>query len=109
MENKDEECMALCTLISDVFSKSLKDVFQRELDDPKFMNPTFLGTRFRAFKMMFYAVSKSFKPMYRMLALAIAKHRHDKHMENKTRTMKKLSRKMTHDQIEKATSRGWNS
>lgn len=107
MEEKDH--MILCEGIINIFGDALRGIFKREAVEKKYMRQTILGSRFRAFVAILVAVLKSSKPMYRVLALAIAKHRFEHHNEKTIRTQESLKRSMTSSEIEKATTRGWNT
>ena len=92
------------------FKTALTEVFTLEADKTKnYMNQSILGCRWRAFWGIFVAVKKS--NIINILALSIAKHRQEKHGENKTRTIKNISRSMTDEQIKASTSKSsfWNS
>ena len=105
MENKDH--MILCEEIIKIFAAAMRKIFSRENSEDKYMKQTFLGCRFRAFVAIAAAVKESFKPMYKILALAIAKHRTEKHGDSKEKTIATLSRSMTTSEIKAATNSGW--
>lgn len=94
--------MNLIDSIVEIFRESLTTVFKREANEEKYMRQTILGTRWRAFWGIFVAVVNAFKPMVRALAYAIAKHRQEAHNEDKTRTLKSISRSMSNEELEKA-------
>lgn len=91
--------MTLIQKIAAVFERELTKVFEREQKEdgkngrPNYMKQSILGCRWRAFWGIFVAVIKSFPEMVNILGLSIAVHREEKHNENKTRTIRSLSRK----------------
>lgn len=91
------------------FKTALTEVFTLEADKTKnYMNQTILGCRWRAFWGIFVAVKKS--NIINILALSIAKHRQENHNEDKTRTIKSISRSLTNEQIKASTAKsGWIS
>lgn len=96
-------------IISVIKEEAVK-VFTREEKDPKYMRQSFLGCRWRAFKGILVIFKKSLKRCVNILAYAIAKHRVEKHGEDKkVKTMITLQSKMSGDDFEKASTRGWNT
>ena len=92
------------------FTKSLESVFEREAKEPKYLKQTILGCRWRAFKGLTIAFVKALPVMVNMGGLAIAKHRQGyPHGEDRRNYIEKLSKKLTGDQIERATTsnNGW--
>jgi len=89
------------------FKTALTEVFELEADKTKnYMNQSILGCRWRAFWGIFVAVKKS--NIINILALSIAEHRQREHNENKTRTIKSISRSLTSEQIKASkASTGW--
>lgn len=84
--------MTLIDQLTNEFKKSLTVVFEKEAnDDLNYMNQSILGCRWRAFWGIVVAVKNS--KIISILALSIAVHRKEHHKENKSRVIKKLSRK----------------
>ena len=96
--------MNLVDQLVNIFKGALTAVFEREATDSKYMNQSVLGCRWRAFWGIMEACRKSIKPMTKVLALSIAKHREKKHGEDKSRTISSLTRSMTDEQIKASTS-----
>jgi len=95
-----------------VFERELTAVFKREATDPKYMNQTILGCRWRAFWGIVVAYHKALPEMVQTLALSIALHRTEKHGDNKTRTIKSLSRSLGDEktaEIAQAKTDWWNA
>jgi hypothetical protein len=101
-ENKE----LLYNEIANIFRDVMKEIFKRENNEDSYMKQTILGTRFRAFWAILTAFKHSFNRMYKVLALAIAVHRNDNHEEDKSKTISKLTRSMSGEDITKADSRG---
>lgn len=97
----------LCEKIINIFGEALREIFIKEAINPKYMKQTILGSRFRSFVAILTAALKSFKRMYKVLALAIAKHREESHNENTEKTQVSLTRSMSEDDIKTATAAGW--
>ena len=108
-QTTDPDYALVCEGIINIFAEELRKIFAREDKDPKYMNKTWLGCRFRAWFAILVAFNKSFGRMVKVLALAIAKHRQEKHGENKLRTQISLEKKMSEQDIATASSRAWNT
>ena len=93
--------MTLIQTIVSIFEKELTAVFKREAEDKSYMNQSILGCRWRAFWGIFVAINKSFPEMVKTLALSIAIHRTKEHGDDKTRTIKSLSRSLGDEKTEK--------
>ena len=104
----EDKSISLQDELVKIFAKAVKDVFDREKNDSKYMNQTFLGVRYRAYKGIKAIVKKAFKDMYKLLALSIASHRTKEHGEDKTWTIKTLSRSMSAEAVSVGTRSYWN-
>jgi hypothetical protein len=99
--------MNLIDQIVAVFKEALTAVFKREAEEKNYMKQSIFGCRWRAFWGITVAFIKSIKAMRNILAMAIAKHRTLKHGDDKTRTIRSLTRSMSDEQIK--ASEGTNS
>jgi len=95
--------MTLIQTIVAIFERELTVVFKREAEDKTYMNQSVLGCRWRAFWGILVAINKSFPEMVKTLALSIALHRTKHHGDNKTKTIRTLSRSLGDEKTEKAT------
>lgn len=102
-----DNCLTLCQEIINIFGKALTEIFNRELEEDSYMPQTFLGSKFRASVAIWTAVFKSYRSMVNVLALAIATHRAEEHEENKDKEIASLTKVMSDEEIQTATSRGW--
>lgn len=104
------EFEAIINSIISVIKEEAVKVFTREDQDPRYMNQTVLGCRWRAFWGILVIFKNSLKRCVNILAYAIAKHRVEKHGEDKkVKTMITLQSQMSGEDLEKASSRGWNT
>lgn len=92
------------------FMKGLTEVFEKEKNSKYYMNQTILGCRWRAFWGVVVACISAIPDMTKILAMSIAKHRESDHGEDKSRTIRSLTRSMSDEQIKASTSSSfWNS
>jgi len=91
----------------DIIRKVAQSVFKKEMDQKKYLKHNSLGSVWRAVKFILVIGAKSFKPMVKVLALAIANHRLEMHNQNNQKEVDKLKRRMSDDEIE-ASTRGWS-
>jgi hypothetical protein len=101
--------MTIVDYIAEEFKKTFHDVYNKEKDDPKYLNQNWLGSRWRAFKGIAIAVIKS--QIIFILAYAITKHRVEAHRDKKQSTLTKLSAKLGDEKVNEInkTQSGWIS
>ena len=101
--------LTLCREIAEIFYKALESIFIREYEDDNYMKQTILGSKWRAFWAIVVAVKNSFKPMVKVLALAIATHRLEVHADSNESEVEKLTESATDEEIEMGTRGFWRT
>ena len=92
--------MTLIDSLLQILREEIEAVFLKEKENKNYMKQTILGCRWRAFWGVLVMLKNAFPRMQKVLAYAIAKHRVEKHNDNKTGTMRSLSRAMSEDDKE---------
>lgn len=97
--------MTLIESLVDIFKEEATNVFRKEAENDSYLKQNWLGTTWRAFKGLMTIYKKAFPRQLKVLAYAIAKHRLEKHGEDKqVKVMNRQLRSMTLADQEKAES-----
>jgi len=101
--------MTLIEQLTEIFKKALTRVFELEATkNPWYLRQTIFGCRVRAFIGIALAFHYARKELVKLLALAIAKHRAEKHNDNKEKTITTLSRSLNMSVSEVKASAFWS-